>query len=368
MKTIILKTVTSSDSKTVVHRPTRLSRSRFVSSVALTLLAACSAEPDGGADVARFGAYPFGGNGSQPGPSAGGAANAAQNGNNTNGAVGSNSEQAGGGNTPLGNNQNPPNSGSAPPSGGSGGSASTGSGGSAAVIGNGGSSMVATGGATGVIPPPSNCEGAAFFCQNFDALSIGPLQVSSGLTPERTVSVVAEAGRGQVLQIQAAPTYNGKAGVFLNGFSAPNNSYFGRMFARVAQFPAADGDHWVLVEATGTGSTEQVRPVGGQFQRWAPGSDGPSAGDWTDWQQSTAATAAGAWECVEWQMNGANGGNDIVLWINDTEVRPTDRGNFSFPPINRLWFGWVVYQAGQPAAYDVRLDDLVLSTERIGCD
>jgi hypothetical protein len=347
----------------VIH-VTRLCPTGFVSSVALGLaLAGCSAEPDGGADVASYGAFPFGGSNGQVAPGAGGA-NAAQNGGNTSGQLGSNPGQATGGNTAFGGSPNTGNPG------GAGGSASTGLGGTSAAN-NGGSSMVGVGGTTGVInppPPAANCEGAAFFCESFDGLSLGPLQVTSGLTPERSVSVVTEAGRGQVLQIQAAPTYAGKAGVFLNNFSAPNNNHFGRMFARVAQFPTAGGDHWVMVEATGTGSAEQVRPVGGQFQRWAPGADGPSAGDWTDWDQSEAATTAGAWECVEWQMNGANGGNDIVLWINDTEVRPMDRGNFSFPTINRLWFGWVVYQAGQPAAYDVRLDDLVLSTERIGCD
>jgi hypothetical protein len=171
-----------------------------------------------------------------------------------------------------------------------------------------------------------------------------------------------------VLAVQAGPGYGNKAGVFLNGFSAPGNSYFGRMFARVAEFPVAGGDHWVLVEATGSGGGEQVRPVGGQFQRWAPGSDGPSAGDWTDWAQSSAATVAGAWECIEWQMNGNNGNNDIMLWVNGNAVQPLDRPNFSFPTIDRLWFGWVVYQNGQPNAYDVRLDDIVLSTERIGCN
>lgn len=68
-------------------------------------------------------------------------------------------------------------------------------------------------------------------------------------------------------------------------------------------------------------------------------------------------------------MNGANGGNDITLWVNDEQVTPVDRGNFSFPPFDRLCFGWVVYQAGgEPSAYDVRIDDIVLSTERVGCN
>jgi hypothetical protein len=170
-----------------------------------------------------------------------------------------------------------------------------------------------------------------------------------------------------VLQVQAGQGYANKAGVFIRDFSPPNNNYFGRMFVRVAQFPAAAFDHWVLVEARRVGIQEFVRPVGGQNNRWAPGADGSPAGDWTDWAQSNAPANAGAWECVEWQMDGSGGNNDLLLWVNDVEVRPVERGNYSFPVIDDLWVGWVVYQGGQ-ANYDVRIDDLVLSTSRIGCD
>ena len=138
--------------------------------------------------------------------------------------------------------------------------------------------------------------------------------------------------------------------------------------AAVPADPSAGGDHWVLVEATSSAGGDQVRPVGGQFSRWAPGADGPSAWDWTDWEQSNAATTAGAWECVEWQVDGAGGNNDLLLWVNGQEVRPLDRPNFLLPAFDRLWIGWVVYQNAQPPNYDVRFDDIVLSTERIGCD
>lgn len=324
--------------------------------VAISSLAlACSAEPggdDGGGAPPFFG--PDNGNG-QPAAGNGGSGAQTQSGN-SNGSNPLGSEQPG--NPSLGGTTGDSSNGNA------------GAGGSAMAGGSAGSTMVGAGG--NPLQPPaggSDCGGAAFFCQDFDALNPGPLTgVTAGLTPERTVSIIAEAGRGQVLQVQAGPGYGAKAGVFLNGFSAPNNSYYGRMFARVAQFPVAASDHWVLVEATGNGSDEKARPVGGQFQRWAPGSDGPSAQDWTDWQQSNAATAAGVWECVEWQMDGANGNNDMLLWVNGAEVRPIDRANYSFPVLDRLWFGWVVYQTGEPSQYDVRLDDIVLSTDRVGCN
>jgi len=343
----------------------RFARAAAVASVAAGVIA-CSAPPGGADDdVPTFTGGPagggLGGTGNGTGGSAGGTANTGGSGVSQGGsqslggsggipAAGAGGSGAGG-SPSAGGSQN---AGGSPNAGGSGGASSA-----AGAGGQSGSGNTPAG--------PTGCGGATLFCEDFEGLALGTLQAGV-LTPERTVTVAAEAGRGQVLQIQAAPGYNGKAGVFLNNFTPPNNSFFGRMFVRVAQFPQADGDHWVLVEATGAGSNEQVRPVGGQFQRWAPGADGPSAGDWTDWQQSNAATAAGQWECVEWQMNGANGGNDITLWVNDQQVTPNDRGNFTFPTINRLWIGWVVYQTGQPAAYDVRIDDIVISSERVGCD
>lgn len=349
-----------------------------VPTLALSLaFSACSA-PGGesGGDVP-----PFAGGSLVPGSANG------QSGASTS-AAGSGSGLPAGANAGIGGAQG---SNGPAPNGSVGGSAATGAGGSPSMDGTAGTSPVAAGGSASVPdpnggaggappndpPPPSagsGCGGATLFCEDFDALGLGPLQGGvNGLTPERDVSIVAEPGRGQVLQVQAGRGYSAKAGVFLDTFSAPGNNHFGRVFARVAAFPAAgnDDDHWVIVEATGTGSNDQVRPAGGQFQRWAPGSDGDSAGDWTDWQQSDVMTVAGAWECVEWQINGANGGNDVLLWVDGVQVQPLDRGNFRLPVVNRLWFGWVVYQEGgnrQPTAFDVRLDDIVLSTERVGCD
>jgi hypothetical protein len=224
-------------------------------------------------------------------------------------------------------------------------------------------------------PPPSNppvgagCGDGALFCEDFDAIAIGPITATvNGMRPDRTVNIVEEAGRGRVLQVLAGTGYNNKSGVFVDNFVTPNNSHFGRAFIRVNQFPVAGGDHWVIVEATLNNDGERVRPVGGQFSRWAPGSDGPSAQDWTDWDQSDAAARAGTWECVEWQINGANGGNDLVLWVNGLEVQPIDRANFRLPAVNLLWLGWVVFQTGEPPMHEVRFDDVVISSERVGCN
>ena len=358
---------------------------------------ACSAPPgaedDDGESVPEFaGALPGSGvptpgNGANPGVNNG--ANPGVN----NGVNPPNSEVVGNnGNVPIDGTNNTGSNGTssdpgamAPPASGAGGSAMTGT--PPANGGVAGSSMQPGGNNPGgndpgqgqggggndnppVTPTPgAGCDDGAIFCEDFDGIALGALTTTvNGLRPERNVSIVEEAGRGRVLQVQAGTGYGAKSGVFLDNLVTPNNSHFGRAFIRVAQFPSAGGDHWVIVEATQNDGGERVRPVGGQFSRWAPGSDGPSAQDWTDWNQSNAETVAGAWECVEWQINGANGGNDMLLWVDGLEVRPIDRGNFRLPAVNTLWLGWVVFQNSQPPNFDVRIDDVVLSSERIGCD
>lgn len=261
-----------------------------------------------------------------------------------------------------------------PPAQGTAGSAAAGAAGGS-MVGAGGSANAGAAGAGSVPPgntdPPaqSACAAGELFCEDFEGLPIGPLTGTvNGMRIDRTVDVLEEPGRGRVLRVQAGTGYGNKSGFFLD-LTPPNNSLFGRAFIRVQQFPTTGGDHWVLFEATQAGGGgEQVRPVGGQFSRWAAGSDGPSAGDWTDWEQSNVATNAGVYECVEWQINGANGGNDMTLWVNGTEARPQDRANFRLPTIGQVWLGFVVYQTNQPPMHDVRFDDVVLSTARVGCN
>jgi hypothetical protein len=268
-----------------------------------------------------------------------------------------------------------------PPTGGTGGSAMTPPPQSGGVAGSsmqpsdpgqGGSGNVPPGNNN---PPPSDpppagagCGAGAIFCEDFDGIALGPITATvNGMRPDGTVSIVEEAGRGRVLQVAAGTGYGNKSGVYVDNFAPPNNSHFGRAFIRVDQFPVAGGDHWVIVEATLNENGERVRPVGGQFQRWAPGSDGPS-GDWTDHTESDAVATAGVWECVEWQLNGANGANDVLLWVNGTEVVPLDHANFTLPAFNLLWLGWVVYQTNQPPTHEVSFDGVVISSERVGCN
>ena len=160
------------------------------------------------------------------------------------------------------------------------------------------------------------------------------------------------------------------------------------MDAWVTAFPTAPNyAHFTLVEAAGTGTTTLLRPIGGQFvpaadaggaganSYWGVGSDGGPTGDWTNWR-TTAPAEAGRWLCLEFQLDAPTGAIDV--WIDGTprpelSVTRTMHGgtqvDFVFPTINRIWFGWWLYQGGTtPAGFELWLDQLALSPTRIGCD
>ena len=178
-------------------------------------------------------------------------------------------------------------------------------------------------------------------------------------------------------------TGNGLAFLVPTNFAPPGNSFFGRMWLWVSAFPTKpDYAHFTLVEASGTGTSTLVRPVGGQYipgkanetPLWGVGSDGGPTGDWTNWKESTPTTS-GQWSCIEWQMQSAD--NSVNVWIDgiakpELSVSTKNHGgnnvDFVFPTFNKLRLGWQLYQGGStPSSFDVWLDDIVLTSSRAGC-
>jgi hypothetical protein len=384
--------------------PRRLSsrpRSSFIIGLAAAALGACAGAEsgdDGDSSVPSFqGAPPAaaaGGASSNPGPVA------------SAGASGSVTEQLPG-NLPI--------------AGGAGGSGATpaGTGGSSsapvATAGNGGAPPVTpppaggTGGAGGSPagaggaqaptepepPPPADpfpapagpgCGPSAFFCEDFEDFAVGAAQQNAAWRPEGNASIDGQASQGaRALRLQ--PSGGQFARITLANFSAPNNSLFGRMFLRIEALPSAPNfAHWVVVEATGTGSSERVRPLGGQYIEigdrnirsnfWGIGADGGPTGDWTHWDNGGLVEArAATYQCIEWRMNGADSAIDV--WI-DEQFQPSmsvSRDNnprntpFIFPTFNNMTIGWGVFQGGTtPGQFDVHVDDIVLSSERAGCN
>ncbi len=223
-----------------------------------------------------------------------------------------------------------------------------------------------------------SCRGPGLlFCENFDRLPTGGPSTLKWGVDTRNGTLAVERGRdGRVLHVRTRD--NGRAFLRVSDFAAPGNRFFGRMRLRVDAFPTApDWAHFTLVEATGSGSTEVVRPLGGQYvptldrSLWGIGADGGPTGDWTDWRE-TAPTTEDRWQCVEWQLDPAD--NRVAVWIDGVALSvSTDEhgGNdvpFVLPQVNEVKIGWQLYQGGTtPGQFDLWIDDVALATERLGC-
>jgi hypothetical protein len=220
------------------------------------------------------------------------------------------------------------------------------------------------------------------FCEDFEALAAGPA-TSERWTNETvggSLTVDAEHAHGtQALHVRT--TGNGRAFIRVP-VMPPNNSLYGRMRVWVTEFPSApDYAHFTMVEAAGAGAG-LIRPIGGQYipapaagaSLWGTGSDGGPTGDWTNWQ-TTTPTDAGRWLCVEWHLDAAD--NNINVWLDgvakpelsvSTMVHGGTQVDFVFPTFQSVWFGWWLYQSGStPSQFDLWLDDLALSSTRVGC-
>lgn len=236
----------------------------------------------------------------------------------------------------------------------------------------------------------SSCAPGLLFCENFNALPLGAATSKKwGVdTQQGTLTVVPAHRHSTNLVMRAHTVGNGRALLVINDFHAPKNTFYGRMWVKVKAFPTAPGfAHFILVQATGTGSKEMVRPVGGQFVEkkflknggparslWGIGTDGGATGDWTNWKESATAVP-GVWQCIRWSVQGAN--NRVQLLVNgvvnpDLVVSTNNHGGkqvpFELPKFNKIQIGWWLFQPGsKPLAYDLLYDNIALSSQHLGC-
>ncbi len=237
-----------------------------------------------------------------------------------------------------------------------------------------------TGGSTG---DAGTCSDGELFCEDFESFTDSSATSNAWSIESRAgnASIDAVHARGNKA-LHLTTTDNGMVFLVPNSFSPAGNSFFGRMWLWVDEFPTKpDYAHFTMVEASGSGSGTLVRPIGGQYipghandiPLWGVGSDGGPTGDWTSWQDTTP-TANGRWTCMEWQMDATD--NAVNVWIDgvakpELSVSTTQHGgngDFVFPDFNKIRLGWQLYQGGStPPNFNVWLDDLALSGSRIGC-
>jgi hypothetical protein len=242
--------------------------------------------------------------------------------------------------------------------------------------------LVAGGNAAGAAAGPGGCRvPGVLFCEDFDRLPAGgPSTLRWGVDTRNGTLAVEPARRGGK-HLHITTRDNGRAFLRADDLTIGPAGFYGRMRLRVDAFPTApDWAHFTLVEATGTGSAEIVRPVGGQYvptldrSLWGIGADGGPTGDWTAWTES-APTTEDRWQCVEWRLDPAT--NTVTTWFDGgagavlTASENAHGGNdvpFVLPTVDTVKIGWQLYQGGTtPERFNLWIDDIALATQRIGC-
>ncbi|MFF6875674.1 hypothetical protein ACFY9S_10210 [Streptomyces sp. NPDC012474] len=243
--------------------------------------------------------------------------------------------------------------------------------------------LVATAAALLPVSPTASASPSPVLArETFDRLPLGPATEGRGWTTDTSDGALtiarSSAGHGRELRIRTEG--NGHAFLVFPSLKPPGNSFWARLRLRVDAFPTApDWAHWTLAEASGTGSPTLVRPLGGQYAPtdrgnfWGVGSDLGPTGDWTSWKTSAPATA-GTWQCVEFHLDA--GDNRVTVYFDgvpqpDLTVSTDQHGGtsdaFVFPAFDKLKLGWQLYQADpSPSSYDVRMDDIAVSSRRVG--
>ena len=249
--------------------------------------------------------------------------------------------------------------------------------------------VLATAPAAAVPPGPQHhqhgpcARSDALFCEDFESQPVGgAASLDWGIdTRHGTLQVERDRRAGKVLRVHTEG--NGTAFLRVDDFAAPGNSFWGRLRLKVDDFPTApDWAHFTLVEVTGSGSPEVVRPLGGQFAPtvgpdatfWGVGADGGPTGDWTSWRES-APTVEDRWQCVEIEWSAAD--NRVAVWFDgvaqpDLTVTTSEHGgapvDFVLPDPDTIKVGWQLYQGGPtPDHFDLWVDDITFDTERVGC-
>ncbi|MER6563899.1 hypothetical protein ABT300_40520 [Streptomyces sp. NPDC001027] len=221
-----------------------------------------------------------------------------------------------------------------------------------------------------------------FVREDFDRLPLGPVTAGRGWTTDTKDGYLSvepsSTGRGRELRLHTEG--NGRAFLVLSDLAPARNSFWARLRLRIDRLPTAPAwAHWTVAEASGSDAPTLVRPLGGQYvptsqeNFWGVGSDLGPTGDWTAWRTSAPATA-GTWSCVEFHLDAAD--NRVTVYQDgversdltvSTKAHGGTADDFVFPRFDTLKLGWQLYQAGPtPTSYDVRMDDVALSTRRVG--
>jgi len=299
---------------------------------------------------------------------------------------------AGGSDTPNGAAGNAGSSGSSAGAGGTPGAAGT----------PGASGAAGTAGVAGEPPLIGElCPQGSAFCEDFedDTLDRAPLSpwqdATNGATARVNAARAFSGDQALLINVPAGPSpHRGYVALQQNNFAAANREMYGRLLVWLEATPTSLAGqspiHWTLFQGEGRAASNNYNAIyrfGGERQNGAgllanyeTTKDGnPQV--FSDCRQDSASTMpTGTWACVEWHFSTSN--NEVQYWLDGAELADLhviDRGQscvYDQPPLNGQWLappafqtlylGWEQYQE-QTNTLNVWLDDVVVSTSRVGC-
>jgi hypothetical protein len=360
----------------------------------VTICSGCSS--DGGSNKPDSGT-------SSGGASGGGSGASSDSGGNATAGASSGGGSSGGaraGGAPNGGGAN----GGASPGGGNAGASSGGRSSGGAANGGNANGGASSGGADtdgGAGAPADPCK-TARFCETFESYATGkpPTPGWNAQMNLGTVSVVDTehfGGTKSVKFVTQSASGGKTAYIRLDAatvFPVPGNMYFGRMMTRLESAPD-QSVHWTFIQSGGLvegqnyhalyryGGQQPVKNgttfVGTQLMANydtpdSYGGTGPSSDCWNHSNGKVMPVAK--WTCVEWQFDGPN--DTMRFWLDSAAIdaltvqgkgqgcvhQPMDF-EWKAPKFDNVQLGWESYQ--QDAERTLYIDDVIISTTRIGC-
>jgi hypothetical protein len=248
---------------------------------------------------------------------------------------------------------------------------------------------------------PDPCA-TARFCENFEGYEAGAPPAANWKVETNlgAVSVVTDQHfDGQKSARFTTQSSTGDKTAYLrldvaSVFPVPGNAYYGRMMSRLESAPD-QSVHWTFIQAGGPVPGQDYHALyryGGQQPVTADGGfvgsqlmanydtpdsysgTGPSSDCWNHAKGTVVPVER--WACIEWQFDGPN--NSMHFWLDGAPVDSLTVAGlgqgcvhqpqtfpWTAPDFSTLELGWESYQGD--SARTLYLDDIVISTERVGC-
>lgn len=213
---------------------------------------------------------------------------------------------------------------------------------------------------------PSRCDASGVaFCENFENGLDAATWTTTQSGDATAVVDTLRAARGTKSLHVKTTAGNGHAYITeKKSFPATNNVLYGRMFVWFEDDITTTG-HFSLAEGGGSDNGAAIR-FGGQNKFLGVGTDGGASGDWTD--KDNKLIPSKVWICTEFEFKGDT--NEFHVWWDDVaraglSTGATRHANFVMPQLNRLWFGWYMYNNQEPQ--ELWIDEIAVDFKPIGC-